>query len=158
MEKKMNRYPCHIYEIPEGKDAIAALKVERVKDYGDCVHLDDGTVLHWNYTWDDGGRMLLRCRECGALLLLQSSEYHSFSDSPDGYYSDWIPAATEEEADLLNILLDVLELEDYPCRHLRSNNFSYFWTEGEDPQPQDPEDLKRQILEKYGLKDLSAVL
>ena len=158
MEKKMNRFPCHIYEIADGKEAAEALRTECVKNYGENMTLADGTMLHWNYAWDDGGRILLRCRDCGALFLRQSSEYHSFSDAPDGYYSDWIAAASEEEADLLNILLDEGELENVPCRHLRSNNCQYFWTEGDEPQPRDPEELKRQIREKYGLKDLSAVL
>ena len=84
---------------------------------------------------------------------MQSSEHHSFSDSPDGYYKDWIPVASEEEADLLNILLGAMEMENVPCRHIRRNNGEVFWTNDKEPEPYDPEDLIRAIREKYSDAD-----
>lgn len=151
------RYPCHIHGAADVRQAYDAFRGELVKDYGDCVCRRDGSVLHWNHVWDDGGRRLVRCSECGGLLLMQRSEFHSFTDSPDGYYQDWIPAASEEEADLLNILLDAGELEDFPCRHFRSNNGACFMTRGDEPRPRDPDGLRRQILEKYGLRSLNEI-
>ena len=113
--RKEPRFPCHIYEIADAKEVYDSFRGELVKEYGDNVTLDDGTVLHENYMWDDGRRSLVRCKECGGLVIVQSSEYHSFLDSPDGYYRDWIPAASEEEADLLSILFDATELEVFPA-------------------------------------------
>ena len=148
-EKKETRFPCHIYEMADAKEAYDSFRGELIKEYGDEVTLDDGTVLHGNYMWDDGSRTLVRCKECGGLLIMQSSEYHSFSDSPDGYYSDWIPVASEEEADLLNILLDAMEMESVPCRHIRRNNKAIFWTDDEEPEAYDPEELVQEIKKKY---------
>lgn len=144
-------YPCHIFGIADAAKAYEEFQGEMVRDYGENVCRPDGSVLHWNYMWDDGRRYLVRCKKCGGLLMMQDSEYHSMSDSPDGYYSDWLPVASEEEGDLLNILLDVMEFENYPCSHLRENNGSFFWTGGKGPRSNDPEDLKRKIRERYGL-------
>lgn len=152
-EGKETCFPCHIYDIADAKEAYVSFRGERIKEYGDDVSLADGTVLHDNYMWDDGGRSLVRCKKCGGLLIMQSSEYHSFSDSPDGYYTDWIPAASVKEANLLNILSDVAEMEDAPCRHIRRNNGEVFWTNDKEPEPCDPEDLIRAIREKYSDAD-----
>ncbi|MBR1710029.1 MAG: hypothetical protein IJ719_14580 [Clostridia bacterium] len=154
----MTRYPCHLYEIRDGKKAYEAMQMDFVKDYGDDVRLPGGKTLHDNYTWDDGGRCLLRCRECGGYFLCQSSEYHDMFDGPDGYYKDWIPAASAEDADLLNILLDVMEFENYPCRHLRRNNHDFFWTQGEEPIPHDLEALREKILKKYPVEGINELV
>lgn len=142
------RFPCHIWDIADGKEAWDSFHGRLVKDYGDNVTGGD-QILHWNHMWDDGGRLLLRCKECGGLVLVQSSEFHSFTDSPDGYYEDWIPVASEEEAHLLNILLDALPMENYSCRHLRRNNGKCFWTGGEEPESADLEELRKEVQEKY---------
>nr|MCR4876205.1 hypothetical protein [Clostridiales bacterium] len=152
-ERKTPCYPCHIYEMADAKEAYESFEAERIKEYGDDVSLEDGTVLHQNYMWDDGGRTLVRCKKCGGLLIVQSSLYESFSDSPDGRYTDWIPAASEEEADLLNILYGARDMEDFPCRHLRRNNHDLFWTDGREPEACDPEDLIRAIREEYSGAD-----
>lgn len=143
------RFPCHIFDIADADQAYQVFEGEMVKKYDDDTALPDGKILHGSYMWDDGGRFLTRCRECGGLLIMQHSEYHSFSDAPDGYYQDFIPVSTEEEADLMNILLGPLEMENVPCRHLRGNNGSYFWTKDPEPVPRDPEELARQIRNKY---------
>ena len=51
------------------------------------------------FTWDDGYRMLSRCPECDALVLIQHSEYHGANDS---YYSDYFAVDSVEEAHMLN--------------------------------------------------------
>ena len=47
------------------------------------------------------------------------------------------PVASEEEADLLNLLLDPQDFENWPVRHLRMNTRGYSWTEGWDPEQAD---------------------
>lgn len=152
-------YPCHIYGIRDAKDAEKEnLNVERVRDYGARTKLEDGTVLHDNWpAWhDEGGRYLLRCTVCGALRLMQCSMAECpFGDwdEPDEYYRDYVPVATVEEADLLNILWDEKELKQYPFRRFSRHDFSRGWTEGEEPCPYDAEELRKRIREKYaGLK------
>ena len=150
-------YPCHIWSIEDAGKAYAEFQGELIRDYGDTVRLRDGRVLHWNHAWDEGGRSLVRCAKCGGLILMQKSEYHNMYDGPDGYYRDWIPVATAEEGDLKNILLNEGELEFDPCRHLRGNNRTFFWTGGGEPKPDGPEDLKRQILMKYPIRSLEEI-
>ena len=63
------------------------------------------------YTWDDGGRILSRCPECDALVLIQHSEYHGAEDS---YYSDYFAVDSVEEAHKLNRKYNGWEIEtDY---------------------------------------------
>ena len=142
-------FPCHICGIADAREAYDSFHVAWARDYGDNVTLEDGTLLHWNHTWDDGKRYLLRCRECGGLMLVQSSEFHSFSDSPDGYYEDWIPVASVEEGDLLNILCDGGDLDNCDIWHLMQNNGKFHWKDGDEPRPCDPEELRKKIREKY---------
>ncbi len=148
-EGNVPRYPCHIHDIEDAGEAHDALMLNRVRDLGDSVCLEDGTFLHRNYEWDDGGRSLVRCEKCGGLLIWQSSVDHSFSDSPDGSCSDWIPAASTEEAKLLNILLNPGEMANLSCRHLRETNEEYMWLGDQEPESRDPEELIRAIREKY---------
>ena len=151
-KKKGGRFPCHVWEMKDAEEAKESLRGIMVRDYGEDTFLEDGTELHGNYVFDDGNRYLLRCAKCGGLVLVQNSEYHSFSDEDD-YYSDRIPVASVEEGDLLNILWGALELESYPYRNIRGNNFHYFWKPGEEPRPYDTDELKRAIRENYkGLK------
>ena len=150
--KKETCFPCHIYGIRDAKEAYNSFKGEMVRDYGESTGLEDGTVLRYNHMWDDGGRFLSRCEICGGLMLFQKSEFHSFSDGDDDYYSDVIPVASVEEADLLNILWGPMELESYPYRSLRGNNFRYHWKAGEEPCPYDPDELKEKIRAKYADK------
>ena len=143
------RFPCHIYENSDAQAIYDSWQAELVRDYGEVTALADGTVLHDNNSWDEGGRKLLRCKECGALILRQYSVYNDMYDGPDGYYRDWIPVASMEEGDLLNILWGPMELEQYPYRHFRGNNRRFFWTEGNEPKPYDPEKLRKKIREEY---------
>ncbi len=144
-----NRFPCHIYEIPDAYKAYDEIKVGWAKEYGDNVSLEDGTVLHWNYVWDDGKRFLIRCKACGGLLLIQCSEFHSFTDDPDGYYEDWIPVSSVEESDLLNILYGPWELDNCDIRHILHNNGKLHWRDGPAPFPYDLDKLRKEIRKKY---------
>ena len=141
-------FPCHLWEMEDANAARKGFRGTLVREYGEETTLEDGTVLHDNYVWDEGDRYLVRCKECGGLVMAQKSEFHSFSDDDD-YYSDYIPIASVEEADLLNLLWYALDLEGYPYRGLRGNNFQYFWKAGEEPRPYDTEKLKAEIRKKY---------
>ena len=150
MKTEATGFPCHVWEIKDAEEAKKTFKGTLVRDYGGYTALEDGTVLHYNYMWDDGTRFLTRCDECGGLVIYQRSEYHSgFGDDDDGFHQDWIPVASVEEADLMNILWNGLDLEGYSFRHLRGNNFKRFWTRGREPRPYDPDELKRRIRKKY---------
>ncbi len=92
----------------------------------------------------------MRCNVCGGLMLTQLSfEECPYWDDPDLYYRDYIPVASVEEADLLNILRNEKELKDYPARHLRRDDLRYLWTDQKEPVPNDPEELKKKIRIKY---------
>ena len=150
MERKKTCYPCHIWGIEDAEEAGKARKTELVRDYGQDIWLEDGTLLNYVNSWEDDGRYLLRCRECGGLMLKQHVvDPAPYFDDPDLEYFDWIPVATEEEGGLLNILLGEHEMDDYPFRHLRSCDGLVFWSEGKEPVPAAPEELKAKIREKY---------
>jgi len=145
-------YPCHLYGIPDAEEAFRADESEKIRDYGECVTLEDDSVLHMNYPalLDEGGRYLLRCKVCGGLMLVQHAmDECPYQDDPDLYYSDRIPVASVEEADLLNILWDEEELKQYPFRCLRRDDMQKSWKEGKEPVPYAPEELKEKIREKY---------
>lgn len=95
---------------------------ELVKDYGDYAY------GHCLYTWDDGHRVLKRCRECGALILVQLSEFHSFTGD-DSYYADFFPVNSQEEAETLNSKYDGYAIErEFPHRYLMETNFRLSWS------------------------------
>ena len=145
-------FPCHLWEMRDAKEALHSMKTVLVREYGTRLKLDDSFALHDNYPNRDeeGERNLQRCEVCGSLLLGQHSKRECpFWDMTDEYYHDFIPVGSVEEADLLNILLSGEELREYPFRHLQQYDYNYLWTKGEEPVPNDPEELKQRIREKY---------
>ena len=79
----------------------------------------EGKQLH---TWDDGERILYRCRKCGGYFLLQDSEFHNFQGD-DRFYSDYFPIFDPQEAERLNREYDGYELEmSFPGRYLVQDN------------------------------------
>ena len=146
------RFPCHFWETRDAKNAMDTMETTVVRRYGAYLELEDSFTLHGNYPdhHDEGRRSLQRCNVCGALMLAQFSKNECpYWDLPDQYYRDYIPVASAEEASLLNILWNGEELRKYPFRHLERDDYSYLWTEGEEPVPHDPEELRRRIREKY---------
>lgn len=95
-----------------------------VEDYGHSAY------GHPLYTWDDGGRCLVRCGKCGGYILIQSSEFHSFSDnSDDSYYTDFFPVSSPEEAEDLNIKYDGFSIEtEFRDRYLMETNGHVCWS------------------------------
>ena len=66
-------------------------------------------------TWDDGSRVLIRCKRCGGYILLQLSEFHGMED--DSYYADYFPVSGPCEARWINEKFDGERIEEkFPCR------------------------------------------
>jgi len=153
-QRKRPGFLCHIYDMADAYGVKETFRCETVKEYGDSVCLPDGTKLHnnfddKNYTSPEGERRLVRCNECGALLLIQDTCDPNIYDGFE-YLHDWIPVQSEEEADLLNILLTGAEYKDYPYCHIQLIDYNDCrWTDGEEPVPNDPEVLKKKIRMKY---------
>ena len=150
-KKEEGRFPCHIYGL-EADQLFRNLHLQKIKSYGDGVTLEDGTVLY-RKEYDEtlfaetNERTLCRCLKCGALFL---DDYHYESDMYDPYsWNCLYPVASEEEADLLNLLMDGKEngLPDFrrPYRY----DWNYKWIGTEDPAPLDADELKKMIREKY---------
>lgn len=99
-------HPCTGFEMDDAKEVLRHFEgnLEVVEDYGSSCN---GHQLH---TWDDGGRVLLRCKACGGYLLRQDSEFHGF-ESDDAYYTDYFPVSGPEEAGRLNAELDGWQIE-----------------------------------------------
>ena len=94
-----------------------------VTDYGDTCN------KHPLYTWDDGHRTLVRCKNCGGYALVQFSEFHAFSDGNDSYYCDMFPVSGAEEAEQLNRDFDGYQIEGkLQGKYLvRDNNDAPHW-------------------------------
>ena len=115
---------CIAFKLSDLADAWEHMDIEIVKDYGDFAY---GHLLH---TWDDGKRMLARCKKCGGYILIQKSEFHSFSDfSSDSYYTDYFPVGGFADADKLNREYDGFSLEsEFPSRYICRTNGVVCWS------------------------------
>ena len=81
---------CHIYDISNAAEAGKDLETESVKGYGPSTDYH-GVEVHSNHGSEGGGRYLVRCKKCGALLLAQHSWYEAINPDNDGSFYDWIP-------------------------------------------------------------------
>ncbi len=144
-------YRCCVYDL-EAEQLYRNLQLQEIKSYGDSVILADGTVLYKKekdpYLFSETNeRTLCRCRKCGALFL---NNYHYESDMYDSWSSESLyPVASEEEADLINILMDGKETGLPDFRRIYRYDWSYKWIGKEDPRPLDAEELKTMIRRKY---------
>ena len=113
---------CIAFDMKSAFDAWDHMKLETVENYGGRAY---GHYLH---TWDDGERILARCKNCGGYILIQSSEYHGMED--DDYYGDYFPVDSPEEADELNRKYDGWEIEtEFPYRYLMTQNLCViYWS------------------------------
>ena len=115
---------CHAFALKDAEAAWEHMQLETVKDYGDYAY---GHYLH---TWDDGKRMLTKCKTCGGFVLIQKSEFHSFMGGDDGYYTDYFPVEDEIEADKYNQMYVGFEIEKaFPERYLCMTNLRLHWSQ-----------------------------
>ncbi len=115
---------CRAFKMTDPDEALAHIgqNWEPVASYGDYAY------GHWLHTWDDGSRILGRCRACGGCILLQCSEFHSMMDD-DSYYRDYFPVDGADEADALNRAHDGFSLEQhFPGRWLMVTNGRAAWS------------------------------
>jgi hypothetical protein len=104
---------CHLFDYADAKEAASNMSMERIKEYGKVYLNADGSIRHWLYTWDNGWRVLQRCQECGALFLVQFSEFHDYvqGHDNDSYYTDWFQVDDESSAELINATWDGFAIE-----------------------------------------------
>ena len=101
--------PCIAFSMDDAEKAYQHMDSVRVKDYGGTCGKN---ILH---TWDDGSRVLLRCKNCGGYILLQMSEFHGMED--DAYYADYFPVSGPKEAQMINEQYDGERIEkEFPRR------------------------------------------
>ena len=114
---------CSAFALPTPEEARSHMELEMIRDFGSFAY------GHPLYAWDDGKRMLARCRTCGGTVLIQKSEFHSFSDfSDDGYYTDYFPVKGLADAERWNRRCDGFALESkFPSRYLCVTNGRLHW-------------------------------
>lgn len=116
---------CIAFDMENAREAFGHFSgnLEVVEDYGDRC---GDKYLH---TWDDGYRVLFRCKACGGYLLKQSSEFHSFTGD-DSLYTNFFPVSGPEEAAELNRTYDGWEIERQFGRRymLRDNRGAPCWS------------------------------
>ncbi len=101
--------PCIAFSMDDAEKAYEHIDRERVKDYGDTCGKN---LLH---TWDDGHRVLMRCKNCGGYFLLQLSEFHGMED--DSYFADYFPVSGPKEAQMINEKYNGEKIEEeFPYR------------------------------------------
>lgn len=118
---------CIAFQMKNLDDVTAHWLLEEVEEYGDR----DEASGNWLHTWDDGHRTLCRCGECGGYVLVQRSEFHSYSDfSSDSYYTDFFPVEGPADAGRLNRELDGWAIESVFGRpYLMLTNGRLHWSE-----------------------------
>ena len=118
---------CAAFSMAKASEAYMHIleNFEFLKSYGDFAY------GHTLYVFDDGKRVLGRCRVCNRLILLQTSEYHSYSaENDDSYYSDYYPLEKESDAEELNRLYDGFTLgRKFEGRYLSVTNLVPVWRE-----------------------------
>lgn len=104
----MNGWPCIAFAMSDAEKAYQHMDIEIVERYGDTC---EGNILH---VWDDGERILHRCKKCGGYILTQISEFHGI-ESGDSYYCDRFPVSSPEEARAINRKYNGFQIEeDFP--------------------------------------------
>ena len=118
----MEDKPCIAFEMEDAIEAFRHMDREIVKKYGAVF---EKNILH---IWDDGERILYRCRKCGGYILGQFSEFHGGDD--DDYYIDYFPVSGAEEAESINRLYNGETIEEkFPKRWMAADGVPQ-WREG----------------------------
>ena len=129
-----NRFPCDNDNIADGKEARKNLKIKYIRKYDTSKLKIDTDKLYkcmkLLYSAPMVDRELVRCKECGALMIYQCICDPNIYDGFE-YLEDWIPVHSEEEADRLNESLDPTDFPVYPVRHLQAIDRVLRWSSGE---------------------------
>lgn len=116
---------CIGFQMKDVNAALQHMDYEIIRDYGDQAY------DHYLHTWDDGKRLLGKCRKCGGYLLIQKSEFHSFTGH-DSYYKDIFPVDSENEAEEMNKRFDGFEIEEkFPGTYIINDECRTGWKKGE---------------------------
>ncbi len=105
----MKQRLCIGFYMDDAFEAYKHMETEVVEEYGDRVG------HNWLHTWDEGGRKLLRCKNCGGYILYQFSELLSMED--DDYFSDYFPLSGPDEANMLNEKYDGYAMDKWKKRY-----------------------------------------
>lgn len=120
---------CCLFQYATAEEAAQNRDFEVLENYGDIYFDSNGNAVHFLHTWDDGYRLLVRCKRCGALFLLQRSEFHGIEDS---YYTDYFAVADREEALKLNASYDGFTIEqEFTGLRIWSTNDQWIWNKPE---------------------------
>jgi hypothetical protein len=98
-----NVKPCCIFSYADAPTAIKHFEYEVLENFGKIVCNEDGTIKHYTYIWDRGGRSAVRCKKCGAVFLYQWTEFDGYYlGKSDEYYENYFLVKDLDEAILLN--------------------------------------------------------
>ena len=119
--KSQSGWPCAAFAMEDSQEAYMHLRdYECVKHYGEG---ENGR----NYVFDEGYRVLCRCRKCGGYFLLQRSELHG-GEGGDAYYGDYFPVSSPESAESLIEKFDGWQIErHFPGRYLVETDGLISW-------------------------------
>lgn len=90
------------------------VNIETLRAYDPQPKNKDGSVRWYLFRWDDGkngSRRLVRCRQCGALYLVQSFHLHKFAEQKDLLFEDWYAVRNEAQGDQWNQTYTGIQLE-----------------------------------------------
>ena len=121
VDKSHSGWPCAAFAMEDSQEAYMHLRdYECVKHYGEG---ENGR----NYVFDEGYRVLCRCRKCGGYFLLQRSELHG-GEEGDAYYGDYFPVSSPESAESLIEKFDGWQIErHFPGRYLVETDGCISW-------------------------------
>lgn len=88
--------------------------IEIIKEYEPQPKNKNGSVRWYLFRWDDGKngyRKLVRCKQCGAMYLVQVYQLHKFSEQKDKWFEDWYVVESEKMADDWNRKYTGIQLE-----------------------------------------------
>ena len=111
--------PCVGFSMADAKEAYKHMDKQLIQEYGRPCGTN---ILH---TWDDGHRVLFRCKNCHGYILLQFSEFHGMED--DSYYADYFPVAGPTEAKEINERFDGEAIEEeFPHKWLIADHVPHW--------------------------------
>lgn len=112
--------PCIAFSLDDPNAAYAHMEYKVIERYGEQCNGHD------LYVFDEGYRLLGRCKNCGGFILVQRSEMHG---EEDDYYCDFFPVSGPDEARQLNEQYDGYQIEqDFPKRYLMETNGRMSWS------------------------------